>query len=100
MVNKYLNNLLVQMDKIIGCETGVIESSGNVVSSGPAEGVAQRVPEIFEQCLESRRRNARIDGYTYYAVITRGKPDYVCFVKCDDENSEKYRYFSAGADAL
>ena len=90
MVNKYLNNLLMQINKIIGCETGVIEGSGTIVSSGRAEGIEAMIPEIFEQCLESRRKTAHHGGYTFYAVITRGKPDYVSFVKCDDENSERY----------
>jgi len=90
MVNKYLNNMLVQMSKILGCEVGVIEGGGMVSSSGSAEGVSEKVPEIFEACLESRRRSAKIGGYTFSAVITRGKPDYVAFVKNEGDDAEKY----------
>ena len=90
MVNKYLNNLLMQMNKIMGCETGVIEGNGAITSTGDAEGLEGIIQDIFEKCLESRRRTAQINGYTFCAVITRGKPDYVAFVKSVDENSERY----------
>jgi len=90
MVNKYLNNMLVQMSKILGCEVGVIEGSGVIASSGKAEGISENLTEIFDACLENRKRTARFGEHTFFAVVTRSKPDYVSFVKNTGEDAEKY----------
>ena len=56
LVNKYLNNILIQMSKILGCTIGVIENSGTVISSGISENVEKNVSKIVEMCAESKNK--------------------------------------------
>ena len=90
MVNKYLSNMLVQMSRVLGFEVGVVESNGMIASSGKAEGVLENLTEIFDACLDSKKKMACIGGYTFLAVVTRGKPDYIVFIKDESAEAEKY----------
>ncbi len=90
MVNKYLNNMLVQMGKILGCEVGIIDGNGTVVSSGTAESISDKATEIGLECLECKRGMMKKYGCTFYAISTRGKVDYVTFVRNDSPEAEHY----------
>lgn len=90
MVNKYLNNMLVQMNKILGFEVGVIESNGAVVSSGAASGIEEKAMDIINMCLDDRNHMLSSDGFTYLATVLRGRVDYVVFVHSDGEDAQKY----------
>lgn len=90
VVNKYLNNMLVQMGKILGCEVGIIDGSGTVVSSGTAEDISDKAVQICAECLESKKRMMQKYGCTFYAAATRGKVDYVVFVRNDTADAERY----------
>ncbi len=90
MINKYLNNMLVQTSKILGFKVGVIERSGIVVSSSSASVLEEKYEEIFALCLAEKSHIVQHLGYTFYASVTRGKIDYVTFVESVDENAAKY----------
>ena len=89
MVNKYLNNMLVQMSRILGCPIGVIENSGAVAASGAVNVVYDHTQEILELCAKSETKIQKFGGCTFYAVSSRGKLDYVTFVEKDDADAEK-----------
>ncbi len=89
MVNKYLNNVLVQMSKILNSALGVIENSGAVTASAYCETVEKNTPEIMTKCAESGDRVLKMFGFTFYAVMSRGKLDYITFVGKDDEDALK-----------
>ncbi|MEE0867153.1 MAG: helix-turn-helix domain-containing protein [Clostridia bacterium] len=90
MVNKYINNMLVQMSRILGFEVGIIENSGSVVSSGMAAGIEEKAAEIITLCLEDKNHMYASDGFTYFAAVSRDKMDYVVFVHDTGEDAEKY----------
>ena len=90
MINKYLNNMLVQTSKILGFKVGVIERGGIVVSSSPAPLLEEKYEEIFALCLAEKSHTAEYEGYTFYAIVSRGKIDFVTFVESVDENAQKY----------
>ena len=84
MINKYLNNILLQTSKILGYETGLIEGNGTVISSGHAEKIGENVSNILELCSESKEKLLKIPGFTLYIVTSRGKVDYITFIGSDD----------------
>lgn len=90
MINKYLNNILLQTSKILGYETGLIEGNGTVISSDHAEKIEENVSNILELCFESKEKLLKIPGFTLYIVTARGKVDYVTFIGSDDESVDKH----------
>ena len=90
MINKYLNNILLQTSKILGYETGLIEGSGTVISSGHAEKIGENVSNILELCSESKDKLLKIPGFTLYIVTSRGKVDYITFIGSDDESVDMH----------
>ncbi len=87
MVNKYLNNILIQMKKILGTEVGVIEGNGSLTASGKVDELTGKVQDILSDCAESRQKITRDLGYTFCTVTSRGKVDYIAFIKSQDEMS-------------
>lgn len=90
VVNKYLNNILLQMSKILSCDTGIIEANGVVSTSGKIHNLDEKIAYIFKGCIENNKHITQMDGYTFCASIVRGKIDIVAFVNTVDENSVKY----------
>ena len=90
MINKYLNNILLQTSKILGFETGLIEGNGTVISSTHIEKLEQNVANILEVCFESDKKLVKMLGYTFYTVSFRGKVDYITFIGSEDESVEKH----------
>ncbi len=90
LINKYLNNILLQTSKILGYETGLIEGNGTVISSGHAEKIGENVSNILELCSESKEKLLKIPGFTLYIVTSRGKVDYITFIGSDDESVDKH----------
>lgn len=90
MINKHLNNILLQTSKILGYETGLIEGGGTVVSSDNAGKIAENVSSILELCSESKEKLVKIPGFTLYIVTSRGKVDYITFIGSDDESVDKH----------
>ena len=86
MINKYLNNILDQTSKILGLNTGLIEGSGTVISSGRVSAVEENITEILEACTESETKITRMYGCTFYTVTLRGKVDYIAFISGEDES--------------
>ena len=89
LINKYLNNMIAHMGKILGCKVGIIDSSGVAVASGGCSAIEGKYKQIFSLCLDDKRHFAVLDGYTFYAVVTRNKVDYVSFVKSVESDAEK-----------
>ena len=89
MVNKYLNNILVQMNKILGCPIGVIESSGTVVFAGDKSGIDAKLTEIMDVCAKSEKKINKMFGYTFYTVNSRGRVEYIVYVENEDDEAEK-----------
>lgn len=89
MVNKYLNSTLIQMSKILGCSIGMIENSGAVVSSSPVSSVEEKVQEIIAEWQSVGSKLFVFEGYTFYAITSRGKLDYITFVEKDDDEAAK-----------
>ena len=81
MINKYLNNILLQSSKILGYETGMIEANGTVVSSGSSMEIENNLQDILNTCANSSDRTIKMLGYTFCTVTARGKLDYVTFIK-------------------
>ena len=48
MVNKYLNNILIQTSKILGCEVGIIEGNGTVVSASGINEISMNVSDVID----------------------------------------------------
>lgn len=90
MINKYLNNLLIQTGKILGCEVGVIEGNGTVVSSVNAEKIEADAAEILENCAGSKERITKFKGYTFCTATSRGRVDYVTFVGAEGDLANTY----------
>lgn len=90
MINKYLNNILVHTSKILGCETGLIEGNGTVISSGRVDGLEANVAGILEACAESKTKLTKMLGYTLYTVTLRGRVDYITFIKSEEESVDKH----------
>ena len=86
MINKYLNNIILQSSKILGYDIGIIEGNGTVVSSGRADEIEPYVSSILESCSETDEETISMYGYTLRIVTSRGKVDYIIFVKNGDEN--------------
>ena len=81
MINKYLNNILLQSSKILGFETGMIEANGTVVSSGNSLEIEDNLQEILNVCTNSADKIIKMLGYTFCIVTVRGKLDYITFIK-------------------
>lgn len=81
MINKYLNNILIQSSKILGYETGMIEANGTVASSGHSMEIENNLQEILNACANSSDKIIKMLGYTFCIVTARGKLDYVTFIK-------------------
>ena len=90
MINKYLNNILLQTSKILGCQTGLIEGNGTVISSGRVEQLEQNVSNIIEICFESKEKLVKMLGFTLYITTSRGKVDYITFIGSEDESVNKH----------
>ena len=86
MINKYLNNILIQTSKILGSETGLIEGTGTVVSSGRVDEIEQNASNILELCAESKSKITKMFGSTFYTVTSRGRVDYIAFVNSEDSS--------------
>ena len=84
MVNKYLNNILVQTSKILGCEVGIIEGNGTVVSASGINEISMNVADVIDAYQASKSKLLQVGGYTFYAVISRGRVEYITFIKNDD----------------
>ncbi len=89
MVSKYLNNILVQMSKILGCPVGIIENSGSVVSSARCDVVESNVKTIISECTNSVDNIVKMLGSTFKSVASRGKTEYIVFIENDSEDSIK-----------
>lgn len=81
MVNKYLNNILLQSSKILGYETGMIDANGTVVSSGNPTEIEKNLQEILNVCTNSTDKIIKMLGYTFCITTTRGKLEYITFIK-------------------
>lgn len=81
MINKYLNNILLQSSKILGYETGMIEANGTVASSGTSMEIENNLQDILNTCTNSSDKIIKMQGYTFCIVTARGKLDYVTFIK-------------------
>lgn len=89
MVNKYLNNILIQMKKILGTEVGLIENGSALSVSGKVDEVTDNLEKIVTECTASNQKITKAFGCTFYTVTSRGKIDYIAFIKSEDENAEK-----------
>ncbi len=87
LVNKYLNNILIQMSKILECNIGIIEGTGSVISSARIEFMQRTATEILSECALSQEKIVKMHGYTFYIVTSRNKLDYVVFVENDSESA-------------
>jgi len=90
MINKYLNNILIQMNKVLGYEVGMIEGGGTVVSSGKSLEIEQNVSKIFEECMNSKQKITKLLGYTFYTVTSRGRIEYISFIKSEDASADTH----------
>lgn len=90
MVNKYLNNILIQMSKILGYEVGLIEGSGTVMSSGKSAQIEENVSKIFEECSSANKKINKMFGYTFYVVTSRGRIEYIAYIHSEDEMSDTH----------
>ena len=84
MVNKYLNNILIQTSKILGCEVGIIEGNGAVVTASGINEISMNVSDVIDACQTSGSRLLQAGGYTFFAVSSRGRVEYITFIKNDD----------------
>ncbi len=84
MVNKYLNNILIQTSKILGCEVGIIEGNGTVVTASGINEISMNVTDVIDAYQTSKSRLIQAGGYTFFAVISRGRVEYITFIKNDD----------------
>lgn len=89
MVNKYLNNMLNQMHKILGCCVGVIEQSGAVSSAGGALK-EDDISLITSKCIDSPKYIAEIGNYTFCASVSRGKTEYIAFIEETGEIAKQH----------
>ncbi len=89
VVNKYLNTMLNQMHKILGCCVGVIEQSGAVTSAG-GEFKAKDINLIISKCIENPKHIAQIGDYTFCASVIRGKAEYIAFIEDTKENATQH----------
>lgn len=90
MINKYLNNILIQTSKILNCDVGLIEGSGNIIATGKSEEIEGKVSIIFEACSESRTKITKLLGYTFFTVTSRGRIDYIAYVNSEGEAADKH----------
>ncbi len=90
MINKYLNNILLQTSKILGYEAGIIEGNGTIISSGRAEKLEENVSNILEFCSDSKEKLVKMPDLTLYIVTARGRVDYITFIRSDDESVNKH----------
>ena len=84
MVNKYLNNILIQTSKILGCEVGIIEGNGAVVTASGINEISMNASDVIDACQASSSRLLQAGGYTFFAVSSRGRVEYITFIKNDD----------------
>ena len=84
MVNKYLNNILIQTSKILGCEVGIIEGNGAVVTASGINEISMNASDVIDACQASNSRLLQAGGYTFFAVSSRGRVEYITFIKNDD----------------
>ncbi len=89
MNNKYINNILVQMTKILGCSVGIVENSGVVTSSTRSETVENNVQTILAECNATSDRIVKMLGCTFLQVASRGKLDYIVYLENDGTESVK-----------
>ncbi|MBR1969313.1 MAG: helix-turn-helix domain-containing protein [Clostridia bacterium] len=89
MVNKYLNSMLNQMHKILGCCVGVIEPSGTVASAG-GEFSEENISLIISKCIDDQKHIVQMGDYTFCASVARGKAEYIVFVADTGENAQKH----------
>ena len=85
MINKYLNTILSQTSKALGCEVGIIEGNGTVVSSGKSTKIEEYTDSILESCAMSKNKLAKMYDSTFFTVTSRGRVDYVTFIERSDE---------------
>ena len=89
MINKYLSNILAQTGKILKCEVGIIEGSGNLLSSGRVSVIEDNIASIMNVCSEKKTKITKILGCTFYAVSSRGRIEFIAFVNKDDDEADK-----------
>ena len=89
MINKYLNNVLVQMSKILGCSVGIIEGSGSVNAAVRSEIVEKNVQAIISGCSNSASKIVKLFGCTFFQVLSRGKLEYIIYMENDGAESDK-----------
>ena len=89
MVSRYLNNILVQMEKILACPVGFIDGNLNVIPAGKTSFIDENYDEIIAMCSENPNKVTTMQGYTFYPTVLRGRVDCIAFVGGDDEESEK-----------
>lgn len=89
MINKYINNIFVQMSKILDCPVGIIESSGVVTSTAHSEKVENNVQAIISEFSTSSGKIIKMFGCTFYQAVSRGKLDYIVYIEADGEGSTK-----------
>ena len=88
MVNKYLNTILSQTSKALGCEVGFIEGNGTVVSSGKSPKIEAETEIIIDACSANKSKLIRMLDSTFYTVTSRGRIDYITFVERSDEAAQ------------
>ena len=76
----------MQSSKILGYDTGVIEGNGTVLSSGKADDIESNITAVMEACSETNEKIVKMYGYTFRVVNSRGKIDYIVFVKNGDKD--------------
>ncbi len=89
MTSKYINNILIQMGKILECNIGVIESSGSVLCVERTDKVENNKEKILSECSLSEEQVVKMYGCTFYVSKSRGKIDYVVFIESETEESER-----------
>lgn len=89
MVSKYLNNILVQTSKILGYEVGIIEGNGTVVSASGINEISLNVSDVLDACASSKTKLLKAGGYTFFSVNSRGRVEYVVFIKSDEPAMEQ-----------
>ena len=89
MVNRYLNNILIQMEKILACPIGIIDGNSNVIPAGKIPSIDENCNEIIDICSKNPAKATQMSGYTFYPTVLRGRIDNIAFVLGDDAEAEK-----------
>lgn len=85
LINKYLNNILAQTSKALGCEVGIIEGNGTVISSGKSSKIEEHTESILESCAMSKNKLTKMFDCTFYTTTSRGRIDYITFIERSDD---------------